>query len=70
MTAISNVPSNPLMVVRTSDGCWRENLSVPIPTWSATRRTIRELIRMGYKFEDMAVIDTVTKRFLSFSMKG
>ena len=54
------------MICRSEDGCWRENLTTVIPTLSATRRTMRELVRMGYNPENLYVLDLDTTRFISF----
>lgn len=41
-------------------------LTSTIPTRPATRRTIRELMRMGYVFNDLAVLDMETGRYISW----
>jgi len=55
-----------LIVVGTYDDCNYKELSTVIPTYSATRRTIRELMKMGWKFENLAVKDVETGRLISW----
>lgn len=41
-------------------------LTTTIPTRPATRRTIKELERRGFRFDDLAVLDLRTGRYVSW----
>ncbi len=53
-------------IVLTEDGCWRKDLTTIIPSLSAMRRTFRELMRIGYKADNLDVMDCETGRYISF----
>ena len=53
-------------VVLEYDGCYVRDLSIEIPMLSSARRTVRELMRMGYKFDELGIIDLETERYISF----
>lgn len=50
----------------TYDGCFVKCLTITIPTLSASRRTVRELIKIGYKLDDLAIRDLDMDRYISF----
>jgi hypothetical protein len=56
----------PVIIVLTHDGCVVKDLTLPIPSWPAVRRTWRELKRMGYAADDMSLVDVETGRAISF----
>lgn len=55
-------------VVYCHDGCYIKDLSIEIPMLSSARRTVRELMRMGYKFENLDIIDLEVGRYISFRL--
>lgn len=53
------------MIHFTPDGGYDRPLSTVIPTLSATRRTLRELQKLGYRADDMSIEDKDQQIYIS-----
>jgi hypothetical protein len=53
-------------IVSEYNGVVDKELTIEIPSMSAVRRTYRELMKLGWKFENLALLDCESGRLLSF----